>query len=225
MTEQVLTRDQVRQVDRLAVEQYGMASVVLMENAGRGVVDTLCGLGIHGPVVVGCGRGNNGGDGLVIARHLDLRGYRVQVVLACDPESLSGDAETNYRILAKTDVPIQVVSGEQEPGAMAEQLGTADWLIDAFLGTGATGSPRPPLDVVLGQWNRVPAKRLAVDVHSGVDCDTGEVAEGAFRADHTCTFVAAKPGLLSESAASHVGQLHVLDIGVPRKLIDQVAAQ
>ena len=108
----VLNLDQVREVDRRAVDEYGIPSIVLMENAGRGVVDTLCRLGIDGPVVVGCGRGNNGGDGLVVARHLDLRRFDVTVLLACHPDTLAGDAATNYRILARTDVPIQIMSGD-----------------------------------------------------------------------------------------------------------------
>ena len=220
----LFNRDLVREVDRRAIDEYGIPGIVLMENAGRGVVDTLCRLGIDGPVLVGCGRGNNGGDGLVIARHLDLRGYQVKVLLCCDPDTLSGDAATNYRILARTDVPIRALPGDEWPDDVAHDLNLADWVVDAFLGTGATGAPRWPLDSVLRHFNAVDGKRMAIDVPSGVDCDTGEVAEVAFRADHTCTFVAAKPGLIAEPAATHVGQLHVLDIGAPRKLLDEVAA-
>ena len=225
MQELVLNRDQVRAVDSRAINAYGIPSIILMENAGRGVVDTLCRLGIDGPVVVGCGRGNNGGDGLVVARHLDLRRFEVTVLMSCHPDTLSGDAATNYRILARTDVPIQIMSGDTWPDhVVVREAETASWVVDAFLGTGATGAPRPPLDRILRHFNALAAKRLAIDVPSGVDCDTGEVADGAFRADHTCTLVAAKPGLLAESAKAHVGQLHVLDIGAPRKLIDEVAA-
>lgn len=225
MEQLVLNREQVREVDRRAMDEFGIPGIVLMENAGRGVVDTLCRLGIDGPVVVGCGRGNNGGDGLVVARHLDLRGYRVKVLFWCDPHSLAGDAATNYQILARTDVSIHVLSGDEWPNDVGRDVEAADWIVDAFLGTGARGAPRPPLDSVLPRLNAMRAKRLAVDVPSGLDCDTGEVAEFAFRADHTCTFVAAKPGLIAESAVASVGRLHVLDIGAPRKLIQQVATR
>ena len=102
------TRDQVRAVDRRAIDVYGFSGLVLMENAGRGVADVLCRLGIAGPVVICCGKGNNAGDGFVIARHLDLRGHAVRVLLWAEPEELTGDAAANFRILAKTDVPIEV---------------------------------------------------------------------------------------------------------------------
>ena len=216
--ELVLTREQVRRVDRHAIDQWGMSGLVLMENAGRGAADLLCQLGIHGPVVVACSRGNNGGDGFVLARHLDLRGYRVEVVLSCDPGELREDAAVNQAILAKTDVPIR----RFETTSCHELLAGADWAVDALLGTGAAGDPRPPLDRMISELNESSAKKMAVDVPSGLDCDTGNVGTPTFRADHTCTFVAAKPGLLASQAQDHVGQLHVLDIGVPRKLIEQV---
>src|SRR4051812_21626806 len=93
-----ISREQARLLDRRAVEDYGMQSIVLMENAGRGVADRLCLLGIGGHVVICCGRGNNGGDGFVLARHLDLRGYAVGVLLFGDPARLSADATVNFRI-------------------------------------------------------------------------------------------------------------------------------
>ena len=107
MTIPTLTRSQAQLLDRRAIDQYGIPGLLLMENAGRGVVDTLESLGIGGPVVVCCGKGNNAGDGFVIARHLDLRGHRVRVLLWADPSSLSGDAATNFRILHKARIPIQ----------------------------------------------------------------------------------------------------------------------
>jgi NAD(P)H-hydrate epimerase len=95
-------------------------------------------------------------------------------------------------------------------------------VVDALLGTGARGAPRAPLDTVVQELNRLPARRLAIDIPSGLDCDTGEAHQPAFRADHTCSFVAAKPGLVRPSARAYVGQLHVLDIGVPVTLLDQI---
>src|SRR6478735_12528756 len=95
-----LTRAEVREVDRRAIAEFGMSGLVLMENAGRGCVDVLCQLGCRGPVVVVCGKGNNAGDGFVIARHLDLRGLPVKVALLGSPDVLRGDAAANYAILA-----------------------------------------------------------------------------------------------------------------------------
>src|SRR3954463_14104052 len=102
MIELQLTREQCRELDRRATAEYGIASVVLMENAGRGCVDVLERLGIDGPVVILCGKGNNAGDGFVIARHLDLRGYDCRVLLFSPPHELRGDAATNFAILQKT---------------------------------------------------------------------------------------------------------------------------
>jgi NAD(P)H-hydrate epimerase len=222
MNPPILTRQQVREVDRRAVEEYGMASLVLMENAGRGCVDLLQQLGAAGPVVVCCGRGNNGGDGFVIARHLDLRRISVRVVVCCAPDRQAGDAEANYRILARSGVEIVPHGDTFQNDLLHRALSGADWIVDALLGTGATGEPRTPYGEMIAALNAWPAKKLAVDVPSGLDCDSGRPASNTFRADHTGTFVAAKPGFFTPEARPYVGQLHVLDIGAPRMLIESV---
>jgi NAD(P)H-hydrate epimerase len=103
-------------------------------------------------------------------------------------------------------------------------LSGADWVLDALLGTGATGEPRSPYREVIDAVNASPARKLAVDLPSGLDCDTGRPAATTFRADHTCTFVAPKPGFFVEAAKPYVGQIHVLDIGAPRKLMESLQA-
>jgi NAD(P)H-hydrate epimerase len=209
-----LTREEVREVDRRAVEQLGFSSLVLMENAGRGCADVLCQLGIHGPVLICCGRGNNGGDGFVIARHLRLRGLKPRVLLFCDPDELRGDAAANYQILTRCGEAVQTVASTwEEP--LAAALAEADWVVDALLGTGSRGEPRPPLDAVIQRLNAAAVQRLAVDLPSGLDCDTGQPARATFRADHTCTFVALKVGFRAPAAQLFLGTVHVLDIGVP----------
>lgn len=218
----VLTREQVRDIDRRAVDDYGMSSLVLMENAGRGCADVLQTLGAVGPIVICCGKGNNGGDGFVLARHLDLREFATRVVLGCEASELSGDALTNYRILAKSGVAITHVPQFDEP-LLSQTLAGADWIVDALLGTGATGEPRSPYAEIIRLLNAWPAKKLAVDLPSGLDCDTGQPASTAFRADHTCTFVALKTGFLRDTAKPLTGQIHVLDIGAPRQLLESVA--
>ena len=219
MDRHTLSRSQSRQLDGRAMEEYGMSGLVLMENAGRGVADTLCALGIAGPVVICCGGGNNGGDGFVIARHLDLREYTVDVLLWADPDRLSGDAATNFRILQKTDVRIESFASAHDPARLEQALAGAAWVVDALLGTGARGEPRAPMDAVIDQLNAAGAPKLAVDLPSGLDCDTGRAARHTVRAAHTCTFVAPKPGFFQPGAEQHTGQVHVLDIGAPRKLV------
>ncbi len=206
-----ISREQARLVDRRAVEEFHMPSIVLMENAGRGVADVLCALGIAGPVTICCGAGNNGGDGAVVARHLDLRGYSVRVLLFAERDKLRGDAATNFRILEASGVPIE------QPGAadVDNRLAGSAWVVDALLGTGARGEPRAPLDRVIERIN-------ASQYPSGLDCESGIAASHTIRAAHTCTFVANKIGFLAPGAAAYTGALHVLDIGAPRKLIDEI---
>jgi len=218
----ILNRDQCREVDRRCVEEYGLPSIALMENAGRGTADWLRSLGISGRVLICCGAGNNGGDGLVVARHLDAEGFDVAVMLWVPPEKLKGDAATNYQVLAKSGVGIECPDSP-EATSFRERLAAADWVVDGLLGTGARGEPRPPLDRVIEAINGRAGKTLALDVPSGLDCDTGEAAGKTIRASHTATYLANKPGLSQPSAAEYTGEIRVLTIGAPRRLIDEVA--
>lgn len=216
-----LSREQIRELDRRAIEEYGVPGIVLMENAGRGVVDTLRALKARGPFLIACGKGNNAGDGFVIARHLDLLGHAVQIALWADPEELEGDAACNYQIAVRSGLPI-AAGAERAEAVVAEAATEAGWILDALLGTGIRGAPRPPLDGAIEQLNAAQRPLLAVDLPSGLDADTGRAAGTVIRADHTCTFVAAKPGLLQRAAEEWVGQLHVVDIGAPRVLVQQM---
>jgi NAD(P)H-hydrate epimerase len=216
-----LTREQSRAIDRRAIEDYGIPGIVLMENAGRGTVDVLERLGIDGPVVILCGKGNNAGDGFVIARHLEIRGHACKVLLLAPPAELTGDAATNFAILEKTTVPIVEI---ESPGELGPHARGTDWLVDAMLGTGARGAPRPPFDAAIDWMNAQPARKLAVDVPSGLDCDTGQPSAHTIRADHTCTFAAMKAGYLQPAAKEFTGTVHVCDIGVPPRLIDEISS-
>lgn len=235
MLSPVLTREQVRRVDALAIKRYGMTGLVLMENAGRGAADALLNfdpalqgvdrsIGAAPQVVILCGKGNNAGDGFVIARHLEICGVATSVLLLAPPSELAGDALANYAILQHTDVPIVDVShGPLEP-QLAQHAASARWLVDALFGTGATGEPREPFATAIRWMNAQPARRLAVDLPSGLDCDTGRAAAATVRADLTTTFVAAKPGFLVPQAKPYVGELRIIDIGVPPRLVREAAA-
>jgi NAD(P)H-hydrate epimerase len=216
MTNLALTREQSRQLDRRAIDECGIPGMVLMENAGRGTVDVLERLGISGTVVILCGKGNNAGDGFVIARHLEIRGHACKVLLLFPPSELTGDAATNFAILEKCNVPIVEI---ESPGALVPHARGVDWIIDAMLGTGARGEPRPPFDAAIDWMNAQPARKLAVDLPSGLDCDTGEPAVHTVRADHTCTFAAMKIGFTKSAAKEFTGTIHVCDVGVPPRLL------
>ena len=213
----VLTRDQVRDVDRLAIAEYGMLGLVLMENAGRNSAELLRSIGIVGRVVICCGKGNNGGDGFVIARHLENAGVEVRVLLCIPPSSLSGDAATNFRIIERARTPIVT-----PPFDWDTELTGADWIVDALLGTGTQGTLREPFITSIAAINAAGCKVFAVDLPSGLDCDTGQSLGGCVRADHTATFVARKIGFDSPDAAQWTGQVHVIDIGVPRALLQKI---
>src|SRR5262245_42081800 len=180
---QPLTRTQVREIDRRAMDEFGLGGLVLMENAGRGCVDVLCRLGCRGPVAIVCGKGNNAGDGFVMARHLDARAIPVRVVLLGAPAELRGDAAANYAVLSRCGIPIRDLSAATSGGDLAAELTGAEWIVDALLGTGASGPPREPLAGSIRAMNAAQGRKLAVDLPSGLDCDSGAAAEPTFRAD------------------------------------------
>jgi NAD(P)H-hydrate epimerase len=226
------TRQQSRAIDAAAINEYGIPGMVLMENAGRGVVELLLqwdpALVDNGgsAVVIVCGKGNNAGDGFVIARHLEIHGARPRIVLLCPPDELHGDSRQNFEILSHTNVRIVDLSTAADlDGELETHAQDATWLVDAMLGTGAHGEPRGPFRAAIDWMNRQPAKRLAIDVPSGLNCDTGQAAEHTFEADQTCTFVAAKTGFSTPEAAQYLGQMHLVSIGIPPRLILEVASR
>ncbi len=225
-----LTRAQVRELDRRAIEEFGVPSVVLMENAGRGAAEVLMRLNPERrPVVVCCGKGNNGGDGLVITRHLDNHGYRVVALMPhCWPPGLSGDVAINYRILKRSrhePKPPLVWACGVEHNILEDEITLPDvWVVDALFGTGLSGAVREPFDRVIAAINaRRDGRILAVDIPSGLDCDTGQPLGPTVRAGHTVTFVAPKAGFTNPAATEWLGELHVAHIGAPRALLEQYA--
>ena len=221
MEKRILTREQVRSIDKRAVDEYEMPSIILMENAGRSAADLIRAdydkLAVK-RVVVFAGPGNNGGDGFVIARHLHNAGWQVRVILAVAESQLKGDAQTNYRIIRHTAVPIETAD------AADEALKWTELVVDALLGTGFSGEVRSPLDELIDRINDSGKSVIAVDTPSGLDCQTGRPARSAIRASMTVTFVAIKSGLVEQTAQGYVGNVVTADIGVPKELIDKVTA-
>jgi NAD(P)H-hydrate epimerase len=219
----ILTREQARELDRRAIEEFGVPAVVLMENAGRGMAELLRALGIQGPVVVCCGKGNNGGDGFVIARHLDNAGVRVRVLLFADPAQLRGDAAIQHRILADGNVSREVFTGSAfDEDRLRRELASADWIVDALFGSGLRGALQSPFDRIIAAINAAQAHVFAVDIPSGLDSDTGLPMGIAVRAHHTATVAALKKGFLQPSAAEWLGRVHLIDMGAPRVLLNKV---
>ncbi len=214
-----LSCEESRRVDQIAVDVLGFNSLVLMENAGRGCVDHIVKMIDDGPISICCGKGNNGGDGFVIARHLKIRRFLPTVFLFADPTELTGDALANYEILKHCDVPIRVLP--QRDGFLAESA----LIVDALLGTGSVGAPREPIASVIRAINGVREEHgvrvVAIDVPSGLNADTGIPNSPTIRADATLTFVRPKTGFLQLDAVPFLGRLSVLDIGVPESVVSR----
>ena len=211
----------MRDVDRWAIEDRGVASLELMERAGAGVLRVLERLAPDGPVTVVCGKGNNGGDGLVVARLARESGRHVTVVCATAPAELSGDARANLERLPG-EPPVRLdgapwTADASEQGAPLEDVfGAQAVLVDALLGTGFAGEPHGAVAHAIEALNGASAPLVSVDVPSGVDASTGVVRGVAVRARTTVTFHAAKPGLWIRPGKAHAGTVHTLDIGIPR---------
>ena len=234
-----LTREQVRAVDLQAIADYALAGIVLMENAGRNAAHLLMALAsldrVDPPlrVTIACGRGNNGGDGFVMARHLENLGAEIKILLASDPSVYRGDAAINHAVAVRAGIAINQL--ESAPvSEWSAALAGSDWIVDALLGTGSSGAPRGAVATAIRAINLArnphgpdsrPHKIFAVDIPSGLDCDTGLAAGECVRADATATFVARKIGFDAPGARAFTGAVHVLDIGVPRRLLDATGVE
>ena len=214
----------MRAIDKWAIEGRGVPGLDLMERAGAGVARALERLAPDGPVTVVCGKGNNGGDGLVVARLLRESGRPVTVVCLAPPEEFAGDARTNLeRLPGETPVRLSgdqwSSAAEQAPlagAASANAVFAAAVLVDAVLGTGFQGEPRGVVAEAIDAINASAAQVISIDVPSGVDASSGVVRGAAVHATLTVSFHAAKPGLWINPGKTHAGELQTIDIGIPR---------
>jgi ADP-dependent NAD(P)H-hydrate dehydratase / NAD(P)H-hydrate epimerase len=203
--EPLLDAELMRATDRWAIETRRIPSLDLMERAGEGLARVIAEQVPAGRIAVVCGKGNNGGDGLVAARRLRAGGRDVDVLRLWEPDELSGDAAAQLaRLPGAAPAPYD-----------AGRLEGADGIVDALLGTGSTGAPRGRMAGVIEAIGAASAPVIAADVPSGVDASTGEVAGAAVRAAATATFHAAKPGLWIAPGKAHAGEVTVVDIGIP----------
>ena len=213
-----LSAEESRNVDWIAKSQGHIMGIVLMENAGRGIAEILLAENPKGKVVICCGRGNNGGDGFVIARHLNAAGIDVQVLLFADPKKLMGDACMNHAIIAHSDIPMKVLTSPSVED-LKSIFKDAVWVVDALVGTGQKGVLRSPLDIVVRQINESGVKVLAVDLPSGLDADTGIASDSTIKATITATMVTPKTGFQNPEAQAYLGKLIVVGIGLPKWLL------
>ncbi len=249
-----LSREEVRRLDVEAAAELALPTLVLMENAGRGAAGWLAELvGAiapvaggrpfsppasqsaadlpHGPalprVLILCGPGNNGGDGGVVARHLDAWGFPVRVIWFAHSDQIRGDAAVQWSILRKSGVEQSAWSDdhaadiESDASRLEAVLAEADWLVDGLLGTGLSRPVEGPLRGVIEAINGSGKPIFALDLPSGLDADTGRPLGVAVRACATATFVAPKLGFTAAGAADYTGTVAVIDIGLPRRLLER----
>lgn len=206
-----LSADEMAEADRMTIDAYGIDVLSLMENAGLRTAELARDIlgGVSGRKVR-ClvGRGNNGGDGLVAARHLHDWGARVRVVLADEKEKLRGIPARQLAIVEKIGVETTGPDGDLK----------ADLMIDALLGYGTRGDPREPLASLIARATRSKVRTLAVDLPSGLDATSGEPGNPCVRADVTLTFGFPKVGFLNPKARAFIGELYVADISFPPKV-------
>jgi NAD(P)H-hydrate epimerase len=215
--DKVLTAAQMREADRRCIEELGIPGAVLMNNAGTAVFAHVK----SGPVGVVCGKGNNGGDGYVVARLALLAGLDPKVVLIADPEAITGDAKTFLDAYKRLGGEIVVANAESDAQQALAALSDCGCIVDALLGTGISGEVRGPARAAIEAWPKV--RTIAVDLPSGLDAETGEPCGCAVRAEVTVTLQYAKTGLVQPAAKPYVGTLEVADIGIPAVCADDDA--
>ena len=218
-----LRREVVRQIDQRAISDLGLSGLILMENAGSGAAEIIARTVSLGPVLIVCGVGNNGGDGCVIARHLDQRGVATETCLVGQVDRCSHDLGVNLRVLQQAGLPVTICESETAFKTWWQpRLATCGLIVDALLGTGLRDAPRGLIAAAIEQINASGKPVTAIDLPSGLDCDTGVPLGTAIRARETITFVGPKWGFQDPSAREWTGDLHVVPIGLPRRWLQSL---
>lgn len=214
-----ITREQMREMDRMTIEEMGLPGVVLMENAGRGAAGVAADM-LKGQksksIMVMCGRGNNGGDGYVVARYMLNWGHRVRVCALCPIDEVEGDARTQMDVLLAMHADVRPVVDHTELAAAARRFSHTHLVVDAMFGIGLSGEVHGIFVEAIDVVNAGSVPVLSLDVPSGLEADTGKPLGTAVEADRTVTFHAPKVGFRQKGASKYVGKVVVVDIGIPK---------
>jgi NAD(P)H-hydrate epimerase len=218
-----MTREQMRRYDEIAMQRYGLVGPVLMENAGRGAARVALSMLERRPgrTTVVCGKGNNGGDGFVIARHLLNAGREVAVLLLGNLSQLDGDAELNAGVLTSMGGDVTELPGEADVERMDGLLEGSALVVDAIFGTGLDRPVMGRYNGAIDAVNECDADVLSVDLPSGLDADSGRPLNTCVRAARTATFACLKRGLLLHPGCELAGEVEVVDIGAPRAVAEE----
>lgn len=234
------TREEMRELDRKAIQEYLIPGIVLMENAGRNVAGEAIKMLKHShppqtenspcaqKVAVLCGKGNNGGDGYVAARHLHNHGIPVTVFVVANISDIlkEGDAAVNLQILLKMKIPVKELPDIVAIKNLAKELRSYDVIIDALFGTGLSGEVREPFKTLINTTNDLRKPIISADIPSGLDANTGEVLGAAIKATKTVTFAVSKKGFYLNEGPAYTGEIIITNISIPKELIpypEQVA--
>ncbi len=220
----VVTAAEMRQIDQDTIEGIGIPGIVLMETAGSAIVRAIK---RHYPtcqrIGIFAGKGNNGGDGIVIARQLAHVGRDVRIFLVSPPDSFTGEAQINLQIAKRLGLQIEEIltdTGFYDTGDAPTTLASCELFVDAIFGTGLRGAVRSPIASIINAINSLPIPVLSVDLPSGLDADTGHPLGTCVQADRTVTIGLPKRGLLMHPGAELAGKLEVVDIGFPQQVVD-----
>lgn len=223
----IVTAAQMKELDRRTISETKMSGATLMERAGSGVVEAMgraAGSLAEKTVTVLCGKGNNGGDGFVVARLLRKQRAKVHVLLLARPSDLSGNAKAMHRRFLSV-AGAKAVSASPSTDTIRAALAQSDMIVDALLGTGLSASVSAPYRAAIEAINEASVPVVAVDLPSGIHADTGAVMGAAVRADMTVTFGLPKLGLYTGAGLDHAGRIEVVDIGIPPAFVEAIASR
>ena len=214
---------EIQRLDKIAIENFGIPSLALMENAGRSVsVEVIHWLKKYkNPLVcIFCGRGNNAGDGFVAARYLDNVGIRTKVFFIGKEADLKSDAALHYRVLKKLKFPLRKINGVDK--ALLNDMAHARLFVDAIFGVGLNRKIADPFKSIIEALNAQRKQIISIDVPSGLDATTGKIYGVCVKASATVTFSLLKKGLLKNDGPRYAGRIIVADIGIPQKLFEAI---
>ena len=217
-----VTREEARRIDKLAIEKYGIPGIVLMENAGLAVsrvVSQMFGDKKDARVAIFCGKGNNGGDGFVVARHLINGDIGVNIYLLCEKKDVKGDALINLNILLRMGQEVKELTCPDDIEGIKEEVYGASLIVDAILGTGAEGDVKEPMKSSIDFINGTLLPIVSVDIPSGLDADNGVLLGTSIKATKTVTFVAPKKGFYLNEGRFRTGEVTIADIGISDKIL------
>lgn len=216
----VASAEVMRKIDSYCIESLKMPGIILMENAALKVVKNID-LNKFNTFVIVCGKGNNGGDGFAVARHLYLLGKKINVFLIGPDEGMSEDCKTNYRILKNIGIKISRINNVEDINDFRDSIIESDMTIDAVFGTGLTRNVEGIYDTVITVMNENSSYILSIDVPSGFESDSGRKLENCIRANHTVTLELYKRGFLNYGTDKYTGNITVENIGIPEAVINK----